>query len=224
MRKKARGKQASPAKRSRSGAAPLWPFTFRALADPDLVRETTARIQSEVARQPEEDSTAGDSRFGYACYQVLYRALLKSLYYTFGVFNQYASRFRRPPKDRPIRVLRMTSTITQGGVAKVCLQTVLRLSPRDVETHLLVFTERRAVVPSLDELEHVELIGRRLRLWPCSYKPKLLLSLRVSSRSRFWVSFFTPRSPERSCSTSPRRALHFPRYVTWRSLASMKRW
>jgi glycosyltransferase involved in cell wall biosynthesis len=73
-----------------------------------------------------------------------------------------------PETGRPLRVLRVVSNLTQGGVAKVCVQSVLAMDPAAVETTLLVFEEKKRHVLAFAESMGVNVLPQLLRLGPGS--------------------------------------------------------
>lgn len=110
------------------------------------------------------------------CARLLFNCLLWVFYVIFSPLNDWLSR-RRKRTEGPIKVLRLVSIITQGGVAKVSLQTMLRLPAEEVQTTLLVFVEKRASTQSLIEHGKIRLINRKLELWCGAYRFKLFRSL-----------------------------------------------
>ncbi|NQU44815.1 glycosyltransferase, partial [bacterium] len=57
-------------------------------------------------------------------------------------YARFLERRIRPvgvPEERPLRVLRLITSASVGGVAKVMNQTILQLAPKDVQTFVLIF-------------------------------------------------------------------------------------
>lgn len=72
-----------------------------------------------------------------------------------------------PPAPRaPLRVLRLISNLTQGGVGKVCLQTLLAMDRDGVETTVLVFGEKPKDVAPFAAALPFPLLGCPLHLTP----------------------------------------------------------
>lgn len=69
-------------------------------------------------------------------------------------------------RSRPLRVLRLVSSLTQGGVGKVCLQTVLALNPEAVETTVVVFGEKRRQIEGRRWPGDLRVLARPLKLAP----------------------------------------------------------
>jgi len=104
----------------------------------------------------------------------IYNILIKSAYYLSLPVEFLMARMHgcKPPADCPLRVLRIVSMITQGGVAKVCLQSILAMPAEAVRYHLLVF-DKNPRTPELDQHPHIRLTYKELQLWPGSYHFKL---------------------------------------------------
>lgn len=67
---------------------------------------------------------------------------------------------------RRLRVLRLVSSLTQGGVGKVCLQTVWALDSAAIETKVLVFGEKSKRVTKRSWPSAVHVLAEPLRLAP----------------------------------------------------------
>jgi glycosyltransferase involved in cell wall biosynthesis len=82
------------------------------------------------------------------------------------------------PENRSIRIMRIISIITQGGVAKVCLQSMLRVPEQDVEQIILVFGEKVDTIEQLAEKRpDIRLINVPLNLWPGSFNRSVFKSV-----------------------------------------------
>lgn len=104
-------------------------------------------------------------RFAVALlYKLLYRALGRPR----------PARTRRREAGEPLRVLRIASSVTQGGVAKVCLQTLLRMPAGEVHNGVLVFNEKGVVLPEVQRRPNIELLCRKMMLFPKVQNLKML--------------------------------------------------
>lgn len=151
---------------------------FRALFEPDELAEYERIVAGEYgtnrsyrlfydndAAEPETPAAAPPSepllplcsRFAVAC-------LYKMMYYSIAPLPLARPRKRAP--GEPIRVLRIASAIAQGGVAKVCLQTLLRMPEGEVHVGVLVFDEKDPVLPEVQRRPNIELLCRKLMLFP----------------------------------------------------------
>ena len=101
-------------------------------------------------------------------YQHFFNLCLVILYHLFSRLNRLLMK-KKLPADRPIRILRITSMVAQGGVAKVVVQTALATDPSDVEIHILVFGKRFKNPPTIDENPKIKMINRKLQFFPGSY-------------------------------------------------------
>jgi glycosyltransferase involved in cell wall biosynthesis len=125
----------------------------------------------------------------FAGHLPLFRALFKSLYRLLSAVGAILERRRRkPPTDRPLRVLRMASRIRQGGVAKVYLQSSLAM-PRDrVEYRLWPFAQKGGGLRRMEEKLGLPITRYKLELWPASYRfsifADILRAARVIRRTR----------------------------------------
>jgi glycosyltransferase involved in cell wall biosynthesis len=152
-----------------------------------LVNQHTFRAlhQQHAAAAAENDENEDDAEVAAAapglwqqaatgCYHLLFNVALSALYWLVAPFNGLLLKFRgRPKAGRPLKVLRMTTMIAQGGVAKVCLQTVLAMPAEEVETMLLVFGGKQPLPPSLAARPDIPRLLYKLLLWPGAYKPKM---------------------------------------------------
>ena len=168
---------------------------FRALMSPDQLEAYERQLAAE---RPPDD--AGEVPIGgapgytedeyvpwtpptwFPGQLMLFRALFKGLYYFLSAMARlFQGGPRTAPRkalmNRPLRVLRMVSVISQGGVAKVCLQSMLPMPAAEVEYHLLVFGEKRGAAPDLERRPDFNLIGRKILLWPSSYRFRLFRSV-----------------------------------------------
>lgn len=166
---------------------PLNAHTFRIL-DPQLLKKQ-ASAEEEEDDDEEEDGGPGSQdgaeqltlRERIASHWLitkprnwLFNRLLALSYYGIAPLNDLFLRLRpRPAANRPLRVLRMTTMISQGGVAKVALQTLLRIPPAQAQTSLLVFGGKQPVPPSLKAREDIPYIKYKLQIFPGSYNFKM---------------------------------------------------
>ena len=107
------------------------------------------------------------------CYQALFQTALAAFYFTVAPLNELLARRRKQPAGRPPRILRMTTMIAQGGVAKVCLQSVLAQPRGEFETSLLIFGGKQAMPPSLQARPDIARLRYKLVIWPNSHRPRL---------------------------------------------------
>ncbi|MCE5229801.1 glycosyltransferase family 4 protein [bacterium] len=153
---------------------------FRALLNPDELAEYGRLVQDEYAgfgkfgktkaaqlfsAEPVPDPRAGvEPEFKVPLpARIMNASLYKSLYYALSPLR-FAVRRRAP--GEPLRVLRIVSAITQGGVAKVCLQTILRMPEDKIVNGVLVFGEKDPVLPPVQRRANIGLICKRLPLIP----------------------------------------------------------
>jgi glycosyltransferase involved in cell wall biosynthesis len=117
----------------------------------------------------------------------LFPVVLKAFYYPLEAVGRFLEKRRRPPARRPLRVLRMLTRLTQGGVAKVCLQGSLAM-PRDrVEFILWPFGLKEKNIRELEAKLEIELIRRKIELSPGSYKFGVLGDIwKVAREIRRW--------------------------------------
>jgi glycosyltransferase involved in cell wall biosynthesis len=172
-----------PAAEARDDAGTAWSaHRFRALMSQKELAEYESRLAAEFPPAPE--SFGGIGAEAGADYRKfiprlfpghfpVFAALFNAFYWLIAPLAAWGDRRRPPsPRGRPVRVARMVSMITQGGVAKVCLQGILPLDPAEVELHLLVFGEKRIDLPELRARPHITLFNRKMVLWPGSYRFK----------------------------------------------------
>jgi glycosyltransferase involved in cell wall biosynthesis len=100
----------------------------------------------------------------------IFTNLMKGAYYALDAVGKILGNKKRRPAHRPLRVLRMTSLIAQGGVAKVCLQSTLPTPPERVEYHLFAFGKKTLPPPELTARPHLRVLIRKILLWPSSYR------------------------------------------------------
>lgn len=100
----------------------------------------------------------------------MYRRVLRLTYYTFSLLYNLQKPRSKPPEGRPLRVLRIASLASQGGVAKVLIQTIIKMDPQKVENHLLIYGEKKVPIRALQQRPDIPVTFRRLQLWPCSYE------------------------------------------------------
>lgn len=129
------------------------------------------KTEARPVEKKNEKKEAGDF---YKKYHFL---KFKLYFHVLGRLGIYLGSRRKIKKNRKIRVLRMVSVLSQGGVAKVCLQSLAPMPKEDVETTLLVFSERYRPEEFLAKHEEIQYVNRKLELWPASYKPKLFRSM-----------------------------------------------
>ncbi|GEM_PF-2762016 len=106
----------------------------------------------------------------------LYDALYWLLYVTLGGMNRLLAR-PRPVEGRPISVLRVVSSVAEGGVAKVALQTTLAMSPEHVRTIFVVFGSRRRLPEVLRDRPTIGFIRRKMELFPAEREWRLFRDL-----------------------------------------------
>jgi glycosyltransferase involved in cell wall biosynthesis len=92
---------------------------------------------------------------------------VRALYTTYSSARRQA-RAGTAGTARPVRVLRLVSNLTQGGVAKVCVQSVMAMDRAEVETTLLVFGEKKRPVLAYAEAMGLDVLAQSLRLPPTS--------------------------------------------------------
>lgn len=114
------------------------------------------------------------------CSRIAVSWLYKLIYYALAP-PRFAKPRRRAPGE-PIRVLRIASAITQGGVAKVCLQTLLRMPESEVHNGVLVFDEKDPVLPEVQRRANIELICRKLMLFPKIQNLKMIRAVFKATR------------------------------------------
>lgn len=93
-----------------------------------------------------------------------------------------AARSAPPASGAPLRVLRLISNLTQGGVGKVCLQTLIAMDHGQVETTVLVFGEKPKDVAPLAASVPFSLLACPLQLTPAAGAWPLLRATRALSR------------------------------------------
>ncbi|MEN6627821.1 MAG: glycosyltransferase family 4 protein [Candidatus Sumerlaeia bacterium] len=176
------GREIDEIRKARKGTA--WTRrVFRALLSEDELAEYERTIESELRKV--KMYTAYDELSGVdVAPEALIRKLdfshilclwaYKGLYYALSPLKLPMK--RRRGAGEPIRVLRITSWITQGGVAKVCLQTLLRMSG-ETRNGVLLFQEKIGELPEIQRRPNIELIPRRLNLFPKVLNYKMLKAI-----------------------------------------------
>ena len=107
----------------------------------------------------------------------LFTVLLKVFYYAADLAARFQKPRRRSSAKGPLRVLRMVSLISQGGVAKVCQQSVLPMPTDQVQFILWPFNEKKGTTAELQKRPDIERVDRKMQLWPCSYQFKVLRNI-----------------------------------------------
>lgn len=157
---------------------------FRALFDPAELAEYERIAQGEYGKLrnyhlfDEPDAALLDPIIAppmTRCARFAVSLVCKLVYYTLSPLK-LGKRRRRAPGE-PIRVLRIASAIAQGGVAKVCLQTLLRMPEREVFNGVLVFNEKDPVLPEIQRRNNIEPICRKLALLPKLLNLKMLRAI-----------------------------------------------
>lgn len=152
-----------------------------------IFRALTSQLANDHPEEDMEESDEQDSgpeqplsfwkSMSLYIYCSIFNFVLLLLYVIFVSLGRLLGRRRARPKGRPIRVLRMTTMVAQGGVAKVCLQTVLKTPVERVQTTLLVFGPKQPIPASLQARPDIQVIARKLAIWPGQYNLKLFRHL-----------------------------------------------
>lgn len=107
------------------------------------------------------------------------------LYRSIGLLDRILPSRKAPPTGKPLRVFRLSSVIAQGGVAKVCLQTLLATDPSDSRIHLEVFDSKFPLPDILLKRKDIEVRRRRLNIWLGSYNRRVFRNiLKLAFRMR----------------------------------------
>lgn len=119
-------------------------------------------------------------------YCFLYDSAMLTLYKSALLLEKLRSRKKnRLPVDRPLRVFRLVSVIAQGGVAKVCLQTLLATDPQKAKIHLTVFDSSFPLPTPLRQRTDIEVQRRRLNIWMGYYNGRVFRNIwRLAGRMR----------------------------------------
>lgn len=138
---------------------------FRILNEPESTGGAHGSRSPVPGHESEGVSTAGlpepsPKRVGLT--QILGLHLLDVLYGR----GSAGSAPKRGAEGGPLRVLRVVSSLTQGGVGKVCLQTVLALDADRVRSTILVFGEKRRQVEGKPWPSGIDVLARPLKLAP----------------------------------------------------------
>lgn len=156
---------------------------FRALGQVDPQRAALNGVGNGAEGEGEPAAVPWQQRKHVLRYHA-YDLALRVLYFGLSRFNGLRARKRKAPQaGRRLRVLRITSLVAQGGVAKVVVQTVLQMPAAEVETHLLVFGKKFKNPPVLERQTEIELVNRRLELSPGDYKSELFKHVFKLSRA-----------------------------------------
>jgi glycosyltransferase involved in cell wall biosynthesis len=145
---------------------PDYPYTF---VDPDQYE-----LRKSVERQDEGKLDSRQSTQGIpemiSSEDALFDRRLRKLYDKHGCNIDLNTRELQDGLKQSIRILRMASVISQGGVAKVCLQSMLRVPAERVEQYLLVFGElAEHPEPLRSNRPDIHYINELMNLWPSSY-------------------------------------------------------
>jgi hypothetical protein len=157
-------KEKSKRKEEKKQEKVLNAHTFRALNQQFVARaaedeEEDEPGEAEAANAPQNRTFPGHQFFKWL-YRCFFNANLRAFYHLLAPLNDVLLRLRpRRPAGRPIRALRMTTMISQGGVAKVALQTLLRIPPEQVQTSVLVFGPKQPIPPSLQARTDITIIS-----------------------------------------------------------------
>lgn len=93
-----------------------------------------------------------------------------------------ADRRRAPDPDRPLRVVRLSSSGAMGGVAKVMLQTLLNTNPEEVQTTLILFGPKEHLSRRLKTAPGIHWRRVPMELWFPSWDRRVFQSIRKLRR------------------------------------------
>jgi len=158
---------------------------FRVLMNAVELNLYELKLRDELPPDDDQDSIGGFKSsvkvkwdpFLFPGHRLIFDKLFSLCYWILAPFDSLLSGREKQVGNRPLRVLRIVSMISQGGVAKVCLQSLLPMNPQDVENHLLVFGEKRGTTPELKSRPHIRVISRKTQLWPGSFRFKLFRNI-----------------------------------------------
>lgn len=102
-------------------------------------------------------------------HQLRFNSRLLAQYHLLGLLGRVLPKPRPHQPGRPLRVFRLASLIAQGGVAKVCLQTLLATDPKQATIHINVFDSHFPLPSQLARRPDISVHHRRMRLWCGSY-------------------------------------------------------
>lgn len=161
----------------------LWKkHTFRVLLSPDQLKAYVDGLEAEYPRGKNEHpigaapnyNDAFDKKENLTTFSPTavapYTLLYKALYYSLDLLSKFQKRRKSSSRSKPLRVLRMVSLISQGGVAKVCQQSLLPMPTERVAFTVWPFNEKKGSTPELEQRPDIKRIARKMELWPCRYR------------------------------------------------------
>lgn len=86
------------------------------------------------------------------------------------------------PKDRPVRVLRIGSSATVGGVSKVMNQTLLHLDPKRVETQIIIYGPKTQLSQRLLDTPGITVQRKPLEILLTTFNFTVFRSIRTLKR------------------------------------------
>jgi glycosyltransferase involved in cell wall biosynthesis len=158
---------------------------FRSRLCTDELEKYEMKLRDELPPDDDQGSIGGIKSnietdwnpFTFPGHRLLFNVLLNLSYWFLVPIDKMLSYRKRKIGNRPICILRIVSVISQGGVAKVCLQSLLPMDPHHVENHLFVFGEKRGTTPELENQSTIRVIGRKTQLWPGSFRFKMFRNI-----------------------------------------------